>query len=67
MPLLVSTYRGQMKSPAIGQVHFNEVVELLAHPLQADKVLQRQIAQNMWNKNILPGQVQKMASAEKQT
>lgn len=39
-------------------------MELLAHPLQADQVLQWQKAQNMWNKYILPGQVQKMTSAE---
>lgn len=60
----IRTYRGQIKSPAVGQIHLDEAVELLAHPLQADKVLQRQIAQNVWNKYILPGQVQKMTSAE---
>lgn len=36
-----TTYRGQIESPAVGQVHLDEAVELLAHPLQADQVLQR--------------------------
>lgn len=51
------TNRGQMKSPAVGEVHLDEAVELLAHTLQSDQVMQWQIAQNMWNKYILPGQV----------
>lgn len=46
-----------MKSPAVGEVHLDEAVELLAHALQSDQVMQWQIAQNMWNKYILPGQV----------
>lgn len=53
----IYTNRGQMKSPAVGEVHLDEAVELLAHALQSDQVMQWQIAQNMWNKYILPGQV----------
>lgn len=63
----IITYGGKIKSPAVGQVHLDEAVELLAHPLQADNVLQRQVGQNVWNENILPRQVQEMTSAGKQT
>lgn len=63
----IVTYDGKVKGPAVGQIDLDEAVELLAHPLQADYLLQRQMGQNVWNEYILPGQVQKLTSAGEQT
>lgn len=58
------TYRRWIKSPAVCKIHLDEAVELLADPLQSDKVLQGQMAQDVWNQHVLPGQVQKLTPAD---
>lgn len=65
--MFLISYLGQVKSPAVCQVHLDEAVKLPAHPLQAHQVLQWQITQDMWDEYILPGQVQEMKSAEEKT
>lgn len=32
-PLVIDTYLGQIKCPAVGQIHLDKAVELLAHSL----------------------------------
>lgn len=59
------TYLRQIKSPAVCQVHLDEAVELLAHPLQTDQMLQWQITKYVWNKHIFPGQIEQMTYAGK--
>lgn len=44
LSVTIRTYQGQIESPAVGQIHLDEAVELLAHPLHAHQLLQWQIA-----------------------